>query len=111
MIPLTQMPDRTHATASLNVEVADFRRSGQSQGAGPMRPRRAVVTASALVRNFNIEADFLVPLQLHYPAVVDHQLDRAIADGAEGLAELSEERRRQLERIVWAGLGPAGRAA
>jgi hypothetical protein len=57
------------------------------------------------LRNFIIEADFLVPLQLHYPAVVDHQLDRAIADCAEGLAELPEERRRQLERIVWAGLG------
>ena len=57
------------------------------------------------IRNFIIEADFLVPLQLHYPAVVDHQLDRPVADGAEGLAELSEERRRQRERVVWAGLG------
>ena len=56
------------------------------------------------LRNFIIEADFLVPLQLHYPAVVDDQLDRPIADGAKGLAELAEERRRQLERIVWAGL-------
>jgi hypothetical protein len=41
-----------------------------------------------------------MPLELHYPAVVDYQLDCSIADGAQGQAELPEERRRQRERIV-----------
>jgi hypothetical protein len=68
--------------------VADFRRSGQSQGAGCFR---AVVVLPSLVCKSNIEADFLTSFQLHHPPVVDHQLDRSVADGPEGLTQLPEQ--------------------
>jgi hypothetical protein len=41
-----------------------------------------------------------MPLELPYPTVVDHQLDRPVANGAQGQAELPEERWRQRERVV-----------
>src|SRR6185369_8246928 len=41
-------PDRSHSTASLNYDVADFRRSGQSRARRRMSACRAVVTAYRL---------------------------------------------------------------
>jgi hypothetical protein len=46
----------------------------------------------SLICKSNIEADFLPSFQLHYAAVVDHQLDGAVADRPERLTELLEER-------------------
>jgi hypothetical protein len=75
----------------LNDEVADFRRSGQSQGAGPgWRAARWFLLALVL-RKLSLETDFLVPLELHHPAVMDDQLNGAIADRAERLPELLEQ--------------------
>jgi hypothetical protein len=34
------------------------------------------------------ETDFLAPLELHYAAIVDHQLDCPVADGLQGLLQL-----------------------
>jgi hypothetical protein len=47
------------------------------------------------LRSALLEADFLTPLQLHHPAIVDHQLDGPIADRAERPHQLLEERSRQ----------------
>jgi hypothetical protein len=54
--------------------------------------------------NFRIEADFLVPLELHYSAVMYHQLDGPIADGSECLPELLEQGLGQRQRVVWPGM-------
>jgi hypothetical protein len=42
-----------------------------------------------------LEAHFLPPLQLYYAAVVNHQLDRPIADRLERLPQLPKKRRRE----------------
>jgi hypothetical protein len=63
-----------------------------------------VVTSPSVLRKFNVEADFLAPLKLDHPTVVDHQLDRPVADGLEGLPELPEERWRQREIVIWVGV-------
>jgi hypothetical protein len=60
----------------------------------------AGVLYPTVFRNHSIEADFLTPLQLHYPTIVDHQLDRAEADGAERLPQLPEEGRGEWQIIV-----------
>jgi hypothetical protein len=60
-------------------------------------------------RNLSIEADFLAPLQLHYPTIVDHQLDRPKADRAERLPKLSHEGRGERQIIVWPLWKAAGR--
>jgi hypothetical protein len=50
-----------------------------------------------------VEADFLPPLQLHHPALVDHQLDRPVTDGLESVPKLPKERRRQRNRDLRGG--------
>ncbi len=54
---------------------------------------RAVDLLAFLICKSNIEADFLTSFQLHDPAVVNHQLDRPVADRPEGFPELMEQRR------------------
>ena len=39
----------------------------------------------------NIETDFLASFQLHYPAIVDHQFNGAVADLPERLEQLTEQ--------------------
>lgn len=69
-----------------------------------MWPFRVGLLLPTGVRKLSVEADFLTPLELHYPAVMDHELDGAIPDRAQGPLELTEERRRQRERVVCSGL-------
>ena len=54
----------------------------------------------SVVCKSNIEADFLSSFQLDYPAIVDHQLDGAVADRPEGLTELLKERWRHRGQVV-----------
>jgi hypothetical protein len=99
------MPDRTHASISNELELADFRRSGRSFRAAGQPTGREVIALSLLLGNFMLEADFLPPFQLYYPSVVDHQLDRAVPNGLEGIPELSQEQRGERKRVGSAGAG------
>jgi hypothetical protein len=55
--------------------------------------------ASLPSRKISIYTNFLSPLELNYTPFVDHQLDRSIADRAERLLQLPEQRRREVERM------------
>ena len=59
-----------------------------------------------MVCKSNIEADFLTSLQLHDSAVMDHQLDRPVANGLKGHTELPEERWGHWQVVASAGVGP-----
>ena len=72
---------------------------------------RAVSLLPSVFRKLMIEADFLPALQLHHPAVVDDQLDGPVADRAEGLPELPEERRRERQLLAGPASGPPGAAS
>jgi len=88
MIPLTQVRTARIRLPPGRTKWADFRRSGQSLGTAATEATRAVRVLPPGIAKLNIEADFLVPLQLDYPAVMDHKLDRAVANGLERLAQL-----------------------
>jgi hypothetical protein len=90
MIPLSHIRTARIRLPPMSNEVADFRRSGQSNARC-----RSGCRAVAL-----FETDFLMTLELHHPAVVDHQLDRAVPDRTKGLPELPEERLRQRQVVV-----------
>jgi hypothetical protein len=60
----------------------------------------------SVICNFMIYTDFLTQFELDHTAVVDHELDGAVADRLERLPELLEQRRRQRELgAEFGGLG------
>jgi hypothetical protein len=57
------------------------------------------------MRKFSIEADFLPPLQLHHAAIMDDQLNCAVANRPERLDQLPGQGWRQRQHAVGIGRG------
>jgi hypothetical protein len=87
-------------------------KSGVRASGGPVRPKGwgehalcpVKFTSATVVRAIGIEADLLTPLELDDTPVMDHELDRAVADCLQSFTELPEQTGGQRQRLFWTGL-------